>query len=84
MFFSYSVGEIGSIFNESFKTNWEIGQKLDIIKKYMNDKQISVDLQNQILEYLEFYWRENDEKKITEEKEIISLLNDNLRVNLFL
>lgn len=50
----------------------------------MNDKQISVDLQNQILEYLEFYWRENDEKKITEEKEIISLLNDNLRVNLFL
>jgi hypothetical protein len=41
MFFSYSVGEIGSIFNEAFEKNRDINKKLETINKYMKTKQIS-------------------------------------------
>jgi len=38
MFFSYSVGEISSIFNEVFQKNRAIDKKLEIINKYMRNK----------------------------------------------
>jgi hypothetical protein len=46
MFFSYSVGEISSIFNEVFEKNREISKKLEIINKYMRNKTISQKIQN--------------------------------------
>ncbi len=58
-------------------------KNLSIINKYLNNKNISVELQYQIREYLEFFWREYNQD-IDKEKQIINQLPDQLKQTLFL
>ena len=55
--FGYSLNVIGNIINDLFKLDKEIENNLHVINKYMYHKNVNKDLQFQIREYLEYYWR---------------------------
>lgn len=54
--FGYTINSIGSIFMELKKEDEEKKENVMVINRYMNDKNISRDLQSSIREYLEYYW----------------------------
>lgn len=55
-----------------------------IINDYMDTKNIGFSLQYKIREYLDFYWREQDQNKSELEKKIIDSLSDSLREQLMI
>lgn len=56
--FGYSVNQIGAILSEMNKQEKDLAQNLTIIKKYMEKKNISSHLQNNVGAYLQFYLTE--------------------------
>ncbi|KAL4463931.1 hypothetical protein ABPG74_005868 [Tetrahymena malaccensis] len=56
--FAYSVNSIGNIFEQFFKLDNEIQSNMKIINRYMTNKTISKNLQYQVREYLEYYWKQ--------------------------
>jgi hypothetical protein len=81
--FGYAINSIGQILQDLNLQQNNMKKNLSIINKYLNNKNISVELQYQIREYLEFFWREYNQD-IDKEKQIINQLPDQLKQTLFL
>jgi Ion channel len=59
--FGYSLNEVGSIFSSFFRLDTEIKTRMIVIQRFMSTKNINSNLQSQVREYLEYYWREGAE-----------------------
>ncbi|KAL4510548.1 hypothetical protein ABPG72_004702 [Tetrahymena utriculariae] len=68
--FAYSVNSIGNIFEQFFRLDNEIQANMKIINRYMTNKTISKNLQYQVREYLEYYWKQ--EKSNNTDLEVIN------------
>lgn len=80
--YAYILNKIGSIFEKFSARDDKIKRDHYIINSYMNKKQINKDLQQNIRQYLDFYWRSEDQLLFEEESKIINQLSDALRQNL--
>jgi hypothetical protein len=70
--FAYSMNEIGQIIQKLREGSKEMQKNLYTIQKYMHTKKIGKSLQNEIKEYLLYYWREESNKNQSEENAIIN------------
>ena len=59
--FGYSLNAINQIFDSFYKLDNEKFKKMLTINTYMKKKNISKDLQFQVREYLDYFWREYSE-----------------------
>lgn len=82
--FGYSLNTVGAIVQDFQKIENEIKRKLYIINNYLNSKQINKDLQYQIREYLEYFWREMGSRDTEAEEKIIKQLPEALKQSLLL
>ncbi|KAL4480339.1 hypothetical protein ABPG74_020855 [Tetrahymena malaccensis] len=80
--FGYCLNQVGAIFNNFFFVDNQIKKKLLEIQKYMSKKDIDSNLQLQIREYLEYYWREQSEMSQEQEQDTIQKLSESLRSKL--
>ncbi|KAL4438145.1 hypothetical protein ABPG74_016924 [Tetrahymena malaccensis] len=80
--FAYAINSIGSILNELNLENAKRKENMLVISQYMREKNIQRNLQSEIREYLEYYWKEWNETQIEKEQQIISQLSDHLRKEL--
>ncbi|KAL4462587.1 hypothetical protein ABPG74_000417 [Tetrahymena malaccensis] len=80
--FAYTISQIGQIFSDLFSQDRQMKEFFYIINDYMDNKNINFSLQYRIREYLDYYWREQDQNKSDLEKKIIDSLSDNLREKL--
>ncbi|KAL4505166.1 hypothetical protein ABPG72_016233 [Tetrahymena utriculariae] len=80
--FAYTISQIGQIFSDLFSQDRQMKEFFYIINDYMDNKNINFSLQYRIREYLDYYWREQDQNKSDLEKKIIESLSDNLREKL--
>ncbi|EAR93584.2 cation channel family protein (macronuclear) [Tetrahymena thermophila SB210] len=80
--FGYCLNQVGAIFNNFFFVDNQIKKKLLEIQKYMSKKNIDSNLQLQIREYLEYYWREQSEMSEEQEQDTIQKLSESLRSKL--
>ncbi|EGR27939.1 hypothetical protein IMG5_186250 [Ichthyophthirius multifiliis] len=77
--FAYAVNQIGSIFELLFKQEKELKEMIYRISNYMHLKKVSKELQFEIREYLQYYWREEKNRDTEQEEKIIGQLSDNLK-----
>ncbi|KAL4480343.1 hypothetical protein ABPG74_020859 [Tetrahymena malaccensis] len=82
--FGYSLNEIGAIFSNFYQVDNQINQKIGIIQRFMNRKNINPSLEYQIREYLEYYWREQAEQDQDQEQNIIDQLSESLKLKLLI
>ncbi|EAR84198.2 cyclic nucleotide-binding domain protein (macronuclear) [Tetrahymena thermophila SB210] len=80
--FAYAINSIGSILNELNLENAKRKENMLVISQYMREKNIQRNLQSEVREYLEYYWKEWNETQIEKEQQIISQLSDHLRKEL--
>lgn len=59
---SYSVNTIGSIIQEIKNENEKNQKKIRLINEYMVNRQITSNLQMRIREYLNYFWREEEQE----------------------
>ena len=59
-----------------------MSKNMNIINKFMHNKKIKSNLQYQVREYLEYYWKESSMHNTQEEENIINLLSSSLKEEL--
>ncbi|CAD8196694.1 unnamed protein product [Paramecium octaurelia] len=79
---SYSVSTVSSIIEQISGFKKEKKRKFNIINNYMQQKNISYELQFQIREYLNYFWAMKRNEESNEEKEIIDELSSRLKQRL--
>ncbi|KAL4506560.1 hypothetical protein ABPG72_000131 [Tetrahymena utriculariae] len=82
--FGFSVNTISGILQDLTKQERNIMDKMYVIKNYLLKKSISLNLSNDITEYLEYYWRQNEEQNEEEEERMVKQLSDQLRNDLLI
>ncbi|KAL4510549.1 hypothetical protein ABPG72_004703 [Tetrahymena utriculariae] len=82
--FAYSVNSIGNIFEQFFRLDNEIKANMKIINNYMTNKTISKDLQYQVREYLEYYWKQEKANNSELENKILEQLSHKLKDTLLM
>ncbi|KAL4437912.1 hypothetical protein ABPG74_001083 [Tetrahymena malaccensis] len=82
--FAYIVNSVGQILSEIHNSKKEIENKKSIIKAYMKKKNVSIELQQQILQYLYYFWIKSKNSKCNEEQLIINELSDELKQTLLM
>ncbi|EGR33071.1 hypothetical protein IMG5_062490 [Ichthyophthirius multifiliis] len=82
--FAYAVNSVGTIFQEFFAFEKELKYNMNVINTFMANKKISRKLQEQIQQYLDYYWREQLTKNSDLEQKIINQLSDNLKEQLLM
>ncbi|EAS03486.2 cation channel family protein (macronuclear) [Tetrahymena thermophila SB210] len=82
--FAYSVNSIGNIFEKFFRLDNEIKANMKIINSYMTNKTISKDLQYQVREYLEYYWKQEKASNSEQENKILEQLSHKLKETLLM
>ncbi|KAL4494862.1 hypothetical protein ABPG73_004302 [Tetrahymena malaccensis] len=82
--FAYSVNSIGNIFEQFFRLDNEIKANMKIINNYMTNKTISKDLQYQVREYLEYYWKQEKANNSEFENKILEQLSHKLKDTLLM
>ncbi|CAD8097569.1 unnamed protein product [Paramecium sonneborni] len=82
LWFSYSVNFIGGIMNDITQNQVERNQKMRVINKYMNKRNIPYALQHQVKEYLTYRWKEDDEVDLEIEQTLLDQLSDELKEEL--
>ncbi|CAD8086638.1 unnamed protein product [Paramecium primaurelia] len=82
LWFSYSINFIGGIINDITQNQVERNQKMRVINKYMNKRNIPFALQHQIKEYLTYRWKEDDEVDLEIEQTLLDQLSDELKEEL--
>lgn len=82
--FAYVLNSIGNIVSDITKRSNEFSNEMNVINRYMKDKNISFELRLKIRKYLEYVFHEDNTDKLEEQKQIISKLSDNLKEELFI
>ncbi|EAS01781.3 cation channel family protein (macronuclear) [Tetrahymena thermophila SB210] len=82
--FAYIVNSVGQILSEIHNSKKEIENKKSIIKAYMKKKNVSIELQQKILQYLYYFWIKSKNSKCNEEQLIINELSDELKQTLLM
>jgi len=69
--FGYTLNRIGTIFSELYADEKETRRKMNIINLHMERRQVPPSLRTQIREYLDYVWKESNEKFINDSEAII-------------
>ncbi|EAR91775.2 cation channel family protein (macronuclear) [Tetrahymena thermophila SB210] len=77
--FGFTINQIGYIFQDMYMKEKNILLKRNVISKYMQKKEINSQTQNQVLEYLEYVWREDLDEHQQEANTILNQLSSNLK-----
>ena len=80
--FAYTVGSIGNLVSKSSAEATEYREQVMAVNRYMRKKDLPKDLQFRVRRYLEYLW-DNKKKNYLNEKEILSLLSEPLRDELY-
>mmetsp|Transcript_34093 Transcript_34093/g.59463 ORF Transcript_34093/g.59463 Transcript_34093/m.59463 type:complete len:742 (-) Transcript_34093:61-2286(-) len=80
--FAYTIGSIGSLVSKQNAESNLHRERLNAVNKYMKKKNLSHDLQFRVRRYLEYIW-ENQKQNNLEEKEILKLLSEPLRDEIY-
>ncbi|KAL4484472.1 hypothetical protein ABPG74_019649 [Tetrahymena malaccensis] len=77
--FGFTINQIGYIFQDLYLKEKNILLKRNIISNYMQKREINSQTQKQILEYLEYIWREDLDEHQQEANAILNQLSSNLK-----
>jgi hyperpolarization activated cyclic nucleotide-gated potassium channel 2 len=80
--FAYTVGSIGSLVSKQNSGENAYREQVVAVNRYMRKKKLPYDLQFRVRRYLEYVW-ENRKKNNIDEKQIISLLSEPLRDEIY-
>lgn len=80
--FAYTIGSIGSLVSKQNAESNLHRERISAVNKYMKKKNLSHDLQFRVRRYLEYIW-ENQKQNNLEEKEILKLLSEPLRDEIY-
>jgi hypothetical protein len=80
--FAYTVGSIGNLVSKSSAEATEYREQVMAVNRYMRKKELPKDLQFRVRRYLEYLW-DNKKQNYLNEKEILSLLSEPLRDELY-
>lgn len=76
--FAYIIGDIGRMVSNFNMLATHFRERMNYVEKFLREKDIPIQLRQQVKRYLEYNWELKKLYKI-EETELLSLLNDNLR-----
>ncbi|EGR30305.1 cation channel family protein, putative [Ichthyophthirius multifiliis] len=82
--FAYAVNQIGSIFELLGRQDKELKENMYRISNYMYIKKVSKELQYEVRQYLQYYWKEEQNRDTKQEETIINQLSDKLKEQLVL
>ena len=80
--FAYTVGSIGSLVSKQNAVENAYREQIVAVNRYMKKKSLPYDLQFRVRRYLEYVW-ENKKKSNMDEKQILSLLSEPLRDEIY-
>ncbi|OMJ86016.1 hypothetical protein SteCoe_12516 [Stentor coeruleus] len=80
--FAYTVGSIGSLVSKQNAVENAYREQIVAVNRYMKKKNLPYDLQFRVRRYLEYVW-ENKKKNNMDEKQILSLLSEPLRDEIY-
>ena len=80
--FAYTVGSIGSLVSKQNSGENAYREQVVAVNRYMRKKQLPYDLQFRVRRYLEYVW-ENRKKNNMDEKQILNLLSEPLRDEIY-
>ena len=80
--FAYTVGSIGSLVSKQNSGENAYREQVVAVNRYMRKKKLPYDLQFRVRRYLEYVW-ENRKKNNIDEKQIINLLSEPLRDEIY-
>lgn len=81
--YAYTINVIGQIVSKYNVTAIKYEERMKYVNKFMRQKNIPTDLRTKIIRYLEYNWELKKQVKI-EDKDVFSLLGDNLRDEILL
>lgn len=81
--FAYTVGNIGEMVTRLNLQATQYKEKMTYVNQFLIHKEIPKDIRMKVRNYLEYVWTSKKEIKI-EEKEVMEILNENLRDKLTL
>ncbi|EAS06968.2 cyclic nucleotide-binding domain protein (macronuclear) [Tetrahymena thermophila SB210] len=77
--FAYSINNIGFILQEIEKSSKQLNDKITIMQRYLNRKNVNISLKSRIRHYLSFLAQEQKDRDKQAEDQIISILSNKLR-----
>lgn len=80
--FAYTIGSIGSLVSKQNALENEYREQVVAVNRYMKKKDLPHELQFRVRRYLEYIW-ENKKKNNLDEKQILSLLSEPLRDEIY-
>ncbi|CAG9311955.1 unnamed protein product [Blepharisma stoltei] len=80
--FAYTVGSIGSLVSKQNAVENAYREQVVAVNRYMRKKDLPHDLQFRVRRYLEYVW-ENKKKSNLDEKQILTLLSEPLRDEIY-
>lgn len=80
--FAYTVGSIGSLVSKQNSGENAYREQVVAVNRYMRKKQLPYELQFRVRRYLEYVW-ENRKKNNIDEKQILSMLSEPLRDEIY-
>lgn len=81
--FAYTVGSIGSLVSKQNAMENAYREQVVAVNRYMRKKELPYDLQFRVRRYLEYVW-ENKKKNNLDEKQILKLLSEPLRDEIYI
>ena len=80
--FAYTVGSIGSLVSKQNAMENAYREQVVAVNRYMRKKELPYDLQFRVRRYLEYVW-ENKKRNNLDEKQILKLLSEPLRDEIY-
>ena len=80
--FAFTIGSIGSLISKSNAVENEYREQVIAVNRYMKRKKLPSDLQFRVRRYLDYIW-ENKKKNRLDEKQILILLSEPLRDEIY-
>ncbi|KAL4484811.1 hypothetical protein ABPG74_019988 [Tetrahymena malaccensis] len=82
--FGYSLNSIGQILSEMNINNKEYDEHFNAIYGFMHKKNVSIDLQVQVREYLQYFFIQSNQEDIQKQQKVIQLLPEALQNQIML
>ncbi|EAR86210.2 cation channel family protein (macronuclear) [Tetrahymena thermophila SB210] len=82
--FGYSLNSIGQILSEMNINNKEYDEHFNAIYGFMHKKNVSIDLQVQVREYLQYFFIQSNQEDIQKQQKVIALLPESLQNQMML
>lgn len=73
--FAFAINILGLIIQDINKTTDSMNKEMDLINRYMNKKELSKNLKNRVLNYLEYLHGIHFERINVEEEEVVKKLS---------